>query len=47
MVTAPKPDKVYMPITALPEFTKNAAKLAYSAESAPFKENLNAVSQQP
>lgn len=36
---AAQPDKEYLPITGLPEFTKNAAKLAYSTESKPFAEN--------
>ncbi|KAI0274656.1 glutamic oxaloacetic transaminase AAT1 [Gloeopeniophorella convolvens] len=39
------PDKEYLPITGLPEFTKNAAKLAYGADSAPFKSNTIAVTQ--
>lgn len=38
-LTAAQPDKEYLPITGLPEFTKNAAKLAYSSESKPFVEN--------
>ncbi|EJD03563.1 glutamic oxaloacetic transaminase AAT1 [Fomitiporia mediterranea MF3/22] len=38
-------DKEYLPITGLPEFTKNAAKLAYSAESKPLVENSIAVTQ--
>ena len=33
------PDKEYLPITGLPEFTAAAAKLAYGAESTPLKEN--------
>ena len=36
---AANPDKEYLPITGLPEFTKNAAKLAYGADSVPLKEN--------
>jgi len=31
------PDKEYLGITGLPEFTKNAALLAYGADSAPLK----------
>lgn len=30
------PDKEYLPITGLPEFTQAAAKLAYGADSAPL-----------
>ena len=33
------PDKEYLPITGLPEFTAAAAKLAYGADSAPLKAN--------
>lgn len=32
-------DKEYLPITGLPEFTKNAAKLAYGPESVPLEQN--------
>ncbi|KAA1468218.1 hypothetical protein DENSPDRAFT_833456 [Dentipellis sp. KUC8613] len=39
------PDKEYLPITGLPEFTKNAAKLAYGADAAPFKDNAISVTQ--
>ncbi len=33
------PDKEYLPITGLPEFTASAAKLAYGADSVPLKES--------
>ena len=33
------PDKEYLPISGLPDFTKAAAKLAYGAESSPLKDN--------
>lgn len=33
------PDKEYLPITGLPEFTQAAAKLAYGAESVPLNES--------
>lgn len=39
LLTAASPDKEYLPITGLPEFTKNAAKLAYGPESVPLKQN--------
>ncbi|KAH9944431.1 PLP-dependent transferase [Epithele typhae] len=39
------PDKEYLPITGLAEFTSAAAKLAYGAESVPLKENRIAVTQ--
>ncbi|THV04891.1 glutamic oxaloacetic transaminase AAT1 [Dendrothele bispora CBS 962.96] len=45
LVAASKPDKEYLPITGLAEFTKNAAKLAYGAESAPLKQGAIAVTQ--
>ncbi|KAL5535850.1 AAT1 [Sanghuangporus sanghuang] len=38
-------DKEYLPITGLPEFTKNAAKLAYGGESKPLVSNSIAVTQ--
>jgi aspartate aminotransferase len=41
LLRASNPDKEYLPITGLPEFTKNATKLAYGADSAPL--NANAV----
>jgi len=39
------PDKEYLPITGLPEFTKAAAILAYGADSVPLKQNSVAVTQ--
>ncbi|KAH8119817.1 glutamic oxaloacetic transaminase AAT1 [Phellopilus nigrolimitatus] len=45
VLTLSKLDKEYLPITGLPEFTKNAAKLAYSAQSKPLIENSVAVTQ--
>ncbi|PSR72383.1 hypothetical protein PHLCEN_2v11726 [Hermanssonia centrifuga] len=39
------PDKEYLPITGLPEFTKAAAKLAYGADSTPLTTNSVAVTQ--
>lgn len=33
------PDKEYLPITGLADFTKAAVKLAYGAESAPLNGN--------
>ena len=38
------PDKEYLPISGLPEFTKAAAKLAYGAESKPLNDNAVRVS---
>ncbi|KAL5494895.1 AAT1 [Sanghuangporus weigelae] len=38
-------DKEYLPITGLPEFTKNAAKLAYGGESKPLVSNSISVTQ--
>ena len=38
------PDKEYLPITGLPEFTGAAAKLAYGADSVPLKESRVRVS---
>ncbi|KAL0951110.1 hypothetical protein HGRIS_007847 [Hohenbuehelia grisea] len=45
VLTASKPDKEYLPIPGLPEFTKLAAKLAYGAESVPLQQNAVAVTQ--
>ncbi|TDL28308.1 glutamic oxaloacetic transaminase AAT1 [Rickenella mellea] len=45
LINSAKPDKEYLPITGLPEFTKAATKLAYSAESIPYAENTIAVTQ--
>ncbi|KAI0043210.1 hypothetical protein FA95DRAFT_1498927 [Auriscalpium vulgare] len=44
-IRASNPDKEYLPITGLPEFTKNAAKLAYGEDSAPVKAGTIAVTQ--
>jgi len=44
-LTASEPDKEYLPITGLSDFTKNAAKLAYGAESKPLADNSIAVTQ--
>jgi len=38
IVDASTPDKEYLPITGLAEFTKNAALLAYGSESEPLKQ---------
>lgn len=38
-LAASNPDKEYLPISGLPEFTKGAAKLAYGAESKPLNDN--------
>ncbi|KAF5390276.1 hypothetical protein D9757_002879 [Collybiopsis confluens] len=40
-----KPDKEYLPITGFAEFTKNAAKLAYGADSAPLVSGSISVAQ--
>ncbi|PPQ64422.1 hypothetical protein CVT26_002129 [Gymnopilus dilepis] len=45
LVRAANPDKEYLPITGLPEFTKNAALLAYGADSQPIKQGTVAVTQ--
>ncbi|KAF9499697.1 aspartate aminotransferase [Pleurotus eryngii] len=45
ILTASNPDKEYLPITGLPEFTKAAAKLAYGSESVPLQEGSIAVTQ--
>ena len=39
LVRNSNPDKEYLPITGLAEFTKAAIKLAYGAESAPLNAN--------
>jgi aspartate aminotransferase, mitochondrial len=36
---ASNPDKEYLPITGLLEYTKNATKLAYGVDSVPLKAN--------
>ncbi|KAJ7597093.1 glutamic oxaloacetic transaminase AAT1 [Mycena floridula] len=45
LVSTSNPDKEYLPITGLPEFTKNAAKLAYGADSVPLTKGAIAVTQ--
>ncbi|CCM01943.1 uncharacterized protein FIBRA_04016 [Fibroporia radiculosa] len=44
-LSAANPDKEYLPISGLPEFTKAAAKLAYGGDSAPLSANSVAVVQ--
>ena len=44
-VVASKLDKEYAGITGVPAFTKAAAKLAYGAESLPFREDRIAITQ--
>ena len=36
IVSNANPDKEYLPITGLPEFTKRAALLAYGSDSGPL-----------
>ncbi|KAJ3737177.1 glutamic oxaloacetic transaminase AAT1 [Lentinula guzmanii] len=45
LVTSSNPDKEYLPITGHAEFTKNAAKLAYGADSIPLTQGAIAVTQ--
>ncbi|KAI0078928.1 PLP-dependent transferase [Panus rudis PR-1116 ss-1] len=45
ILTAAEPDKEYLPITGLPEFTKAAVRLAYGEDSAPLNANSVAVTQ--
>jgi len=45
IVRAGNPDKEYLPISGLLEFTKNATKLAYGVDSAPLKANAIATTQ--
>ncbi|KAJ7631033.1 pyridoxal phosphate-dependent transferase [Roridomyces roridus] len=45
LVDGSKPDKEYLPITGHAEFTKNAIKLAYGADSAPLKAGSIAATQ--
>ncbi|PBL01057.1 glutamic oxaloacetic transaminase AAT1 [Armillaria gallica] len=45
LIATNHPDKEYLPITGLPEFTKNAAKLAYGADSVPLNQGAIAVTQ--
>ncbi|KAJ4486210.1 glutamic oxaloacetic transaminase AAT1 [Lentinula aciculospora] len=44
-VASSNPDKEYLPITGLADFTKNAAKLAYGADSIPLTQGAIAVTQ--
>lgn len=39
LIALENPDKEYLPISGLPEFTKAAAKLAYGADSQPLKQS--------
>ncbi|GJE86060.1 aspartate aminotransferase family protein [Phanerochaete sordida] len=45
IIESSQPDKEYLPITGLAEFTKAAVKLAYGGESAPIAGNSVAVTQ--
>ncbi|KAI9460862.1 pyridoxal phosphate-dependent transferase [Lactarius psammicola] len=45
LLRASNPDKEYLPITGLPEFTKIATKLAYGADSTPLNANAIAATQ--
>ncbi|KAK0465112.1 glutamic oxaloacetic transaminase AAT1 [Desarmillaria tabescens] len=45
LIATNHPDKEYLPITGLPEFTKNAAKLAYGVDSVPLSQGAIAVTQ--
>ncbi|KAF9531974.1 aspartate aminotransferase [Crepidotus variabilis] len=45
IVRSSQPDKEYLPITGLPEFTKNAALLAHGADSSVIKNGLVSVTQ--
>ncbi|ESK87894.1 aspartate aminotransferase [Moniliophthora roreri MCA 2997] len=45
LVASSKPDKEYLPITGLAEFTKNAAKLAYGSDSLPLNQGTIAATQ--
>ncbi|KAJ3719872.1 pyridoxal phosphate-dependent transferase [Lentinula raphanica] len=45
LVASSNPDKEYLPITGHAEFTKNAAKLAYGADSIPLTQGAIAVTQ--
>ncbi|KAG7450456.1 glutamic oxaloacetic transaminase AAT1 [Guyanagaster necrorhizus] len=45
LIATNHPDKEYLPITGLPEFTKNAARLAYGADSVPLSQGAIAVTQ--
>lgn len=46
-MTVSKPDKEYLPITGLADFTKRAALLAYGADSAPLKDGAVSALPQP
>ncbi|KAK7064178.1 aspartate aminotransferase [Favolaschia claudopus] len=43
ILEASKPDKEYLPITGHAEFTKNAVKLAYGADSTPLKAGISST----
>lgn len=45
ILTDSSPDKEYLPITGLANFTKLAAKLAYGPDSKPLKENAVSPTQ--
>ncbi|PWN87674.1 hypothetical protein FA10DRAFT_273003 [Acaromyces ingoldii] len=45
LILSQKGDKEYLPITGLADFTKNAAKLAYGADSKPLLEDRIAITQ--
>jgi len=45
IVSNANPDKEYLPITGLPEFTKRAALLAYGSDSGPLTQGAIAVTQ--
>ncbi|KAG5653061.1 Aspartate aminotransferase, mitochondrial [Sphagnurus paluster] len=45
LLTISKPDKEYLPITGLADFTKRAALLAYGADSVPLNQGAVAVTQ--
>ncbi|KAF8898685.1 pyridoxal phosphate-dependent transferase [Infundibulicybe gibba] len=45
ILTASKPDKEYLPITGLSDFTKRAALLAYGSESVPLNQGAVSITQ--
>ncbi|KIP12008.1 hypothetical protein PHLGIDRAFT_27620 [Phlebiopsis gigantea 11061_1 CR5-6] len=45
IIASSNPDKEYLPITGLADFTKAAVKLAYGTDSAPLQANSVAVTQ--
>ncbi|KAF9015196.1 aspartate aminotransferase [Cyathus striatus] len=45
ILRAAEPDKEYLPITGLADFTKKAALLAYGADSAPLKQGAISITQ--